>query len=426
MEILIFFAFLIVLILIMKLNKWRDIFEPINFFVLLYILFFIIRPFSILLGYSNPFNLDYGDIIKGMFIGFLGFMSFVLGYYSSLSKKISSIFPLVLGNKNTFAVSLILLMYNIVSLVGIFIVINNVGLNNIFLKPITVAFYLKKGGGLISYLFRFSYVALLISLSYILFCSKKLSVISMYIVSLIINLMISIIIGVRGFLGQIMLSIFFLYFYSNRKRFSFIDILKIKYILFLFVILFLAYVVTIPFNIFRNYGIIDYEKIKSLDFIWNQIQAFLVPFDWFSYINKFGEVLFFKSYLYTFINFIPRNLWEDKPVTSVLYYLTEKYIGDPLYYPTYTMTIIGELHIQMPYIGVIIILYLIGLLFKLIYIMNLKYHYNYLLKAFYIMLLVSFIRGFYTSFQTWFLEGILFNFILFLPFVNFFNKNLLF
>lgn len=422
MELIILSIFLTICIFTVMLTKRTDLLEPINFFIILYLLFFILRPFSIIFGYSNPFGLDYNDIIKGMLIGLIGFISFVTGYYSPLVRILLLYFRKFAANKKTYIISSILLVYNFISFIGIFLVVRNIGFSNILSGPIVVAFYLKKGSSFISYFFRFSYVALLISLSYLLTFSKKTSIRVVCLISFVSSIVASFIIGVRGFLAQILLSIFFLYFYSKKKILTYSNILNLRFFILFFVFLLLVYAVIIPFNIFRNYGFIDFEKIKSIDFIWNQIQAFLIPFDWFAYVNKFNETIYFKNYLYSFLNFIPRSVWRDKPVTSVLYYLTEKYVGDPLYYPTYTLTIIGDLHLNLPYIGVIVFIYGIGIIFNFLYKLHIKYN-DYLLTAYYVMFLTSFIRGFYTSFQTWFLEGVIFNTILFIPFIRILKRN---
>ncbi len=65
-------------------------------------------------------------------------------------------------------------------------------------------------------------------------------------------------------------------------------------------------------------------------------------------------------YLGSFVNFIPRFIYPDKPITSSANRYTEKVTGSPpsMYNPVITFTLIGDGYFQLSYLGIIFNLFL--------------------------------------------------------------------
>jgi hypothetical protein len=82
-------------------------------------------------------------------------------------------------------------------------------------------------------------------------------------------------------------------------------------------------------------------------------------------------------FLGSVVNFIPRFVYPNKPVTSAANRFTEKITGSPpsMYNPVITFTLIGDGYLQLGYIGIVInvlVFYLISsiIFWKLYFIPN--------------------------------------------------------
>ena len=86
---------------------------------------------------------------------------------------------------------------------------------------------------------------------------------------------------------------------------------------------------------------LDYENFHNMAYNYVKMNDYEYGYGWF-----LGSV----------VNFIPRFLYPNKPVTSAANRFTEKITGSPpsMYNPVITFTLIGDGYLQLGYIGIII------------------------------------------------------------------------
>jgi len=394
----------------------RDIFEPIFGYMILYFMFFVVRPIYILSG-QNPFDLAKESIIKMSLVGTVGMIGFYFGYFTKFYSVLISSIHIRYKNMKNNNILIFAALYICLSLMALFLIFRNLGFQNVVNSSITVIFHLKKGGGIIGYSLGLAGIVFLLLASTKFYCPHLPFIYSsLLLFSFLLSIIISLFIGLRGVFAQNILSFIILWIYSKKKRGpkfnSGIGIL----ILFLGIVF--MWGIIVPLNLFRHYGRVGWVSAFSPSFIVGQIQGVLYPFDWLTFLSTRTEPLFFAPYINLLFILIPRAIWPAKPIISIEYLLSEKFLGDPSYFPTMTMTIPGELYLNLSWIGPIIGMFIVAVFLRMIYEYRDKNPDLWIANFIFVIFYVYSLRAFYTSFQTW-LIGIIMQFINISPFLIF-------
>lgn len=399
------------------LSRRGDLLEPVTGLVAAYFLFFVLRPVTILLGGTNPLALTDAEVTKVAMIGSLGMLGFLTGYCSRVTRVLAHKIPFP-ALRNLTGLYAILLLYIAVALSSVGVIIKGVGWENIRKSSIVVAYALKAGGGYVNAGLRMGVVSFLILLALRWFDQRReVPWTGLLITAGAIAVFIATISGLRGVLTSLILSSGILWLYSKASRYSSTFFLTQQGMVFLLMAPFTAIFVLVWLNLFRH-GITNWRLALDAQVWWAQLQAVLMPFDWACYFMREVPSLLFIHYFYALgLGIIPRQLWPDKPIISVSYYLTDQYIGDPRLVPTYTTTMIGELQLQLPYAGPIVGMFIVGALLGTLYEFRYRNKNSPLANMLYALFYVGTLRSFYTTFQTWLFELILAHTIILIPII---------
>jgi len=324
-------SLLIVIIFFVNAIKYRklirDLFEPTTFFVIFLGAFFLF----------NFLFVDYEFSLGTIFIVFFGSLFFIVGYYSKLSKILSDFFNKLFpyfriktptkSTLITFSIIFILLW-----IVFMFLRLEYyfTSLGEFFTSTIKFHAQTKMGG----YMFYplFALVSTLFYFFIFSFLEKKQTVPAFILSTILIILFTLVTIGGGRWpiIAGVFLTPFLLYQLFIIKKAS----LNLK----LLIIFLLTPFLLIVLNQFRHYGfeaVYQIPKMKLVETSLLSLKGDTVPVrnldKLYRYINATGDYHYGWYFISQLISFIPRVVWEEKPITSFCFAYTKKVYGiDPI------------------------------------------------------------------------------------------------
>jgi oligosaccharide repeat unit polymerase len=391
-------------------TKLRDLLEPALGIILMHVLFFVIRPLSVSSGIPAFYPIHEPEVILMTFIGILSLSGFYAGYFANFPRLIAKRLPFVTHTKRN-SLTAIFFLYILAGLTGALYVFHQIGIQKILHSPIQLAYAMKVGGGYLGLMIGMVKIALWLFCALTLFsCARTKSLLHYGSLFLLLFFVIGLTLleGLRGEVFRVVGVLLVLWFYSRVQR------VQLNWLVILLPLLFFAgWLILVPLNLFRHFGVVEWSIATNASWVWGQLQSFLQPFDWGAYLvqkinNGDLKPFLFSPYLNLLIAFVPRRLWPGKPVISIEYLLTERFVGDPSVVPTLTMTLPGELHLELPFAGVIIGMAFLGMVLRALYEYRLLHSNNWLANFLFANIYIATLKSFYTSFQTWVMEIIVF------------------
>lgn len=354
-------------------KKKFDLFEPVWFSSLYFILIFFIRSVSdsifgsIFLG-SPPFEYS---IIKAWILAIsyllISFVFFIYGYTSKAYSIIVKYLPSLPTHWNIKKTKIALFTIIFTTIGMTFYYLRSVGGLKLYLLNKTL-FLSSLGSFIVFFLNQFLTFSLLIS--FVLSKNKKLNIL-VPIILLVLTLSSGLITGSKFLFVLPIVSLITLHNYAVKK-------IHIKTVVVVFLILFLLIPSFYAYRFSGNF----HEFLSSLKTTYLHlevlIQTMLSRFhgmDMLIYIIKYTpKVMNFqmgKTLLPALIGWIPRWIWPDKPIISLSTIFTQKYLyGFKKYYTAgsvASVTMIGESYINFHISGILLISLFVGILLRTIY-----------------------------------------------------------
>lgn len=360
-----------------------DLFEPIYWASAYFFLLFVIRPIfdltlgSVFLG-EPPFDAETKDAFNlGLLYLIPSFAIFLLGYYSRVGRLIAHSLPSLpqawSNKKLKFTLPLIL----IVGLFSYLLLVQSFGgwLSYSMGKQHTLTAagqgYLLLGVSLIQ-------IAMVVSLTHALVTGKEK--ILAYAVLFPLVLLMGLLSGSKGnFLSPILILLISMHYLKKRIRLK-------KIMVFVFIV-----VVSIPiFNIYRgvkgvqDIGDVGANAVASLD-VKSTVRHVISRFygiDSLTYIIRdtpnvmdyqLGGTVFPIA-----VAWIPRAMWEDKPIISFGKIFSETYFNE--YFSgtgtSASPTILGEAYINWHIAGMLVLSFLCGIVIRAPYVYLIRRHFG--------------------------------------------------
>lgn len=386
------FIFTLMLLMLYKPSSGGiDIFEPIYFFAGTIILVFFIAPMAWIARGQVATNHGYGFEVMHMlplatlYVN-LGFLAFFAGYsgkttISFKSKKRKKI--------KGFSIKKIAWIILIISMAGALLYDRSIGISvrDIFtyFKSVSTDREVELS------MSAFNFLSLchnsLISSYLVLFFKEKKNGAMIYILGVIIALML-LVSGNRYRLLIFLLAPLVIYFLNKHKRPSMRLILVAVIGMFL-----VTSMVGITRTAFKVGSAVENVSFDSL------IEAFSYNIDVFSAFYRIVDFmpkhLGFRlgiSYVEIILQFIPRAIWPDKPFTTMTTVMNAAYGKFASSGPSYTL--FGEHYVEFGIVGIIIALFIIGKVFKSLWVRTIKednilYNVEYAVIFIYILQLVT-------------------------------------
>lgn len=373
------------------LTKDYDLFEPINLVAFLYFLFFAIRSIVLL---SNPMFLianeefTISDFNLALFYSIIGFLTLLLGYYSFIPKFITQKLP---------KLKILFSLRNNEYLIGsgnILIIIYVVG---IIIRVLNMTIFGFQGSAFKAsespFDERLSYANLIVTFSTLSIYVFALYTIRSFILKKSYIIMTLMAISEIGyiFLGgwkvpflHVLFVLLILYNYSSQKiRFKHafaLVILLIPLIIFIFpfIQMYRATTVTnlreISFSPGRLMGVasevvtnIQYSAVNTAPRAVVNRMAGLDPL--IILIMRLDSYQMGKTLVPIFTIPIPRILWDNKPILSTGYTFATQFLGwDPKYKSEAAITQMGEFYWNFGIVGIIVGMFLLGILYRSFYL----------------------------------------------------------
>ena len=347
-----------------KSAKKFDLFEPINFFTLIFIVNFIIRPlFIIANNYHTSFINEQSTkalITLALLYCAVAFSSFIIGYHIPLGTHLARKLPIPSDNWNNTKVKMIVIFYSVIGILCYILYMRFRGGLFSFLTNMIVLRGTEESMGYIIWGAIHLEIAAFIGWVYYTFKQKNRWIILLHCISIILLFATF---GARAKILFILLSLMITGYYVRGKN---IKVISVSLML-IFTIFFIVF-----FGTFRSVGLEEGMKFESYQtlpsgFIERLMSDFTV-FDHFltilegvpSRLNyQYG-----KTFFSIFLHFIPRFLLPDKPVGAGYLFrerLTNTFRGGR------GLSIIGELYVNFHVAGIITGMLLFGIFSKMIY-----------------------------------------------------------
>lgn len=392
----------------------RDLFEPTTFLLIFLGAFFLF----------NFLFIDYEFSIGSICIVFSGSLFFIFGYYNKLSKILSNHFNKLFPCSSVKAPTKTTLIFFSIIFIVFWLVIMllrlryySTSLNDFFASTIEFHAQTKMGG----YIF-YPFFTLVTTLFYFFIYSsleKKQKVSTLILASILIILFTLITVGSSRWtvIAGIFLTPFLLYqlFIIKRPVFNSKALIVFLLIPFLLIVL----------NEFRHHGFESVGRITELKFIETSLSSLQGDTNpsrnldkLYRYINETGDYHYGWYFVSQFVSFIPRILWEGKPITSFSgAYTTKVFNIDPVKdIATYTFTIFDS-YAWLGWGTLFFVSFLIGVFSSAVY----RSMWN--RNLFFIIFAVSYILGFLPMIRGSFIDMIPFYiiqfFIIFLVYLLF-------
>jgi len=350
--------------LIYVMSKKRfDLFEPIWSFSAFYVLIFSVRPLYLI--YTDAEVSTLSSFPLAIVYGSIGLLAFYIGYTTKLSYRIATkLVPFAKdwARRRIYIMTIVFLGFSIIGLAYL-AKLGGMSIKEIFLSPLEAA-YARKGIGTtflgwLPLLIRLSFW--LLYASYILQRKKVTKTHKAFLlVSFIIALTLAYGTGYRRPIFEVLLVPIILRHYLLEKK------VRFRHLLIIFPFLFILPYLLQEFRIIGYKELISDVEINFFGFVQD-----LKPFDDFVFlIDGVPDNLNFQYgiqyfYRFAFIAFIPRIIWPDKPIISTEFLYTRAFYGRVP--TTHTLTIPGELYLQFHVVGIIIGMFILGIILKTSY-----------------------------------------------------------
>lgn len=371
------------------LTKFYDLFEPIYIISFLYFLYFGLR--AILLIY-NPRTflgieaLRTTDLNVALLYSIIGFGALLIGYYSPISNIISTKLPKfkrIFSSKNNKYIlhsGIILIFLYIIGIIGRVLNINIFGFQGSAFKAADSPF-----------LERLPYANLIVSFStlstyiFALYTIISFKIKRHYTIVALMAILEILFIFLGGWKSAIIPILFILFISYNYivKKIKLRNA-TVLVILFIFIIILIFPVITryrsSVVNIYREEGILSINKLVNIapkiDIQYRNINT-----AFWSVCNRIGGidsliVLIKRLECYKmgetifpiFSFFVPRVLWHSKPALSIGNVFAVEFLGwDPRYKSQAAVMQIGDLYWNFGIIGIIIGMFIFGVLYRSFY-----------------------------------------------------------
>lgn len=378
-----------------------DVFKPVYPMVGFYFLLFVVKP-SVLILNANPIA-QTGAFSLALIYGFIGIVAFYIGYYAKIGTILARYIPsfkLHWSKKRLLVIIIVFtiistgflfyLSYGIIQKDVLFILMHSLQIQNQ---------YLKVGGSYIQLGMSLFVVAFWMLYAYSI-SSKRVSkvvLITFFFGAILISLMS----GLRwSVVTLLVVPIILRHYYLQKKVKVRHLILGIPMLFFLLTLL----------NLFRNYGKFGFSMRYFL-YIPAVILSALKPFyNFATLIHAIPEKISFQYglyYIYILITPIPRAIWSQKPITSVNIVLTKAVYGVGPSTITETFTMPGSFYFEFHILGIIIGMFIWGVLWKLLYSYLLLHKSNIGVVLIYAVLLLLGINCIRVSFVSFITSGLI-------------------
>jgi len=353
--------FIIIFIWISSYRRKIDYLEPILFVSILMLLIFIIRPIQILFDSGRRiyfFDVNIFTMNKALYYGAIGNVSFYFGYLSKRKNYINKIKILNIywSKKRLCAITMVYISLGIVG--TIIAVIRSGGLKTFIYGYQGRALLTASNSQIFSAMTILLYVGSSLIGSYY-FRTKTLKL--WFLLSIVLSTMFGLLSGGRATILIYFISMAVIYFYSKKPNLIYSIKIKISIILALIIaMIFIVNLGTRRMNIQK--GVIDANIRYSMFEYANKFIEEFCQYDWFvNVIANTPKVIPYqngKTFLEIFLQYIPRFLWKEKPY-PIEYRITSYIAG---YESGSPFTLIGELYLNFRLIGIIIGMFLFGII----------------------------------------------------------------
>lgn len=365
---------LIICMLLMRPNKRFAIFEPLYFIAFLFFMVFVARPLQILLNYDARVYVMPQDpllIQKALQFGALGLVSFYAGYVSRAGSRVARRLPHFGWPWQPKRVAWISIIFLVLGVAGYSVAIAQTGGVGIFLSTLQGRSLLEQSGTW----FLASTLVLIHSATVILgtylFKTGKRKL--FFLASLFLSVAASLLLGGRSTVMIYLLSLVVIFYqlrYDDAKR-----SLPFTVMIGVFVLAAVVFVVGLGnarTNVERDSDATLLTE-PGIGQISDRFTSEFNQFDWLVIIDEMvpKTIPFQKgvTFLHLFTQFIPRAIWPAKPdpieytITWLVYGVRS---GSPF-------TIIGELFLNFNIPGIIIGMFIFGILSRALYNYLLRY-----------------------------------------------------
>lgn len=352
-----------ILFLIIIFRKKIDIFEPIVFVSIIYIPMFTIIPMiDMIIGEILWFGVDlfsYG--VKGTIISVIGYIMFCFGYVLSINRasyKRSNNFNIVYNENKIIKLSL---FGWIICLILSLIYLTSNGMSVLY--ALTLGF----GGELhidqssstpLGFISMFSYSLIPTWLIYTIYGNSK----PLKVLLFIGTIMIQLIRGFRFIVLIMLLSYFFFTYLKKRKQPSIKTI-----VLMLSLVIILIGVMGFYRGAVRIGETVSWDNFDFTDVIEAVVGNFRIYKTYYAVIKAVPDMTSYmygkQMFLYTLVMFIPRALWSGKPsppgMEAIELGISNYAVKAGQAYPN-----IGEFYYEFGILGVVVFMWLFGVLMK--------------------------------------------------------------
>ena len=361
-------------------KKNQDVFEPVYVTTAYFILLFIVSTLYTISGGGKyiavPLDLPTEDAVATSLIYLIACYSFFLvGYYSNFGKAIASSLPPPPGEWDSGKFKVIAPLMLCMGGISYYLLIQHFGGFDYYIshKQETLT-----GGGQQFFLDGVPLILQVFIVSFSLYLTKKRFFKLTFLVLLPALLIIGFLSGSKGQFMVPLMSAMIAYHYLKKK----ISLAAVAAVLVLF------FAVTPLFNIYRGIG--DYSRLQGdaqksylgMDvsgFMRNSMQRFQGIESMALIVRDTPDVMDYqygKTFAYIAVAWIPRELWNDKPIISfgkifALTYLHNWDLGEGT---SAAATLPGEAYINFHFAGVLLAGLLMGVILRAYYEYLIKMH----------------------------------------------------
>ncbi|MDM0536835.1 O-antigen polymerase [Clostridium perfringens] len=395
-----------ILILNFRKKKSKDIFEPVNLYIGIFLVGYVLNNFVLI----NNINIDKDILLKTQLIELLTILVFFIGYFLISNKKVS--YKKIYSIDYDINIKFLILIYII------FWIFRIIGFKNLSSSAMNTNLELTSTKNLestITIISRYIYYFILIE------CFKKIKVNKnnkkkyFFIIGTLTFIEI-----IYGFLGGwkstiiiIIMYLFMIFNYIYKK-------IKISKLIIPSIIMIM--VLTVVFPLITSYRIISIRnglnEVTLSNSLKNMSEAIEYTNDNLDKYKTFENLIYRVGYsesLYNVIKgidkvgyqfgrtlepvftfYIPRFLWENKPKSSIGGWYAINFLGwDSDYRSEGAITFTGDIYVNFGILGVIFFMFFYGCLLKYLYIKINPYSQ----KRLRILIYILFIENFVTKFE---------------------------
>lgn len=361
-------AIIVAYIWVRGIKQQFDVFEPIYFIALLILLIFVLRPIQALVEYQrgNSYLLvEFSTLARALILGALGNLSFYVGYRRRQAGEKT---PRDSSNTAPWAKAKVIVLsicYMIFGVAGFgYSLIRSGGLGEFLTSLQGRRMIMESNSYIFASMLNLLYVASAI-LGIYYFRKRRLAL--LFILSFVLSLLLGFMQGGRAIILVYLLSMLIIFYYSRKSRKA-VRGRAIVLIVIFFILSSLFIVQVGSYRMAFERG--DYVQRTGQSLIWygNTFLQEFSQFDWFAKVlentPELIPIQYGRTYLEYFTQFVPRFIWEEKPL-PIEYRITSLILG---YESGSPFTMIGELFINFGTIGVVLGMFLFGAVTKKAYV----------------------------------------------------------